>query len=70
MSRHRPLAAQEGRMPFMPRARLGEIVVLPQVATDWQPIPDHWVLPCCRVVSTDDLQAIASRNHWTLTIYP
>lgn len=69
MSR-RPLAAEDGRMPIIPRAKLGEIVLLPQVDDDWQPIPDQWVLPGCHVVCTDDLHAIASRNQWTITFYP
>ena len=57
-------------MPCTPRARLGEIVVLPQVDDDWQPIPDRWILPGCHVVCTEELYAIASRNHWPITLTP
>ena len=57
-------------MPFSPRVRLGEIVVLPYVNDDWQLVPDRWVLPGCHVVSTEELYAIASRNHWPITLTP
>ena len=62
--------AQDGRIPCTPRARLGEIEALPQVDDDWNPIPDRWVLPGCHVVSTEELYAIASRNHWPITLTP
>ena len=57
------------RMRLMPHVSLGTFSVLPKLDGDGYPIPDSWVLPGRRVVNTDELYALASRNNWPIIIH-
>lgn len=57
---------EAGRLPPWPRAVLGPLVVLPKVDSDWNVIPDTWVLPGCIVASSSDLLSLAAANKWSI----
>lgn len=63
-------AVEEGGrwMPEFPRARLGDTEILPLVDDDWQPVQDQWVLPGRRVLTTEELRALADARGVDLTI--
>ena len=56
-------------MPEFPRARLGEMEILPLVDDAWRPVQDKWVLPGCSVLTTKELQALADARGVTLVLY-
>jgi len=62
------LEAKERRLPALPRLVLNGMVILPQMDLDWEVIRGMWVLPGCRVVTTHQVEVIAERNGWHLTL--
>lgn len=65
----RNTASLAQRMRLMPHVTLGVITVLPKLHYDGNPLPDRWVLPGRRIVTTKELYAIAERNNWPISIH-
>lgn len=56
-------------MPEFPRAKLGDVVILPLVDDEWHAVQDKWVLPGCSVLTTQELLALADARGVTLVIH-
>lgn len=61
-------------MPEFPRASFGrndplaKMEILPLVDDEWRAVQDKWVLPGRRVLTTEELSALADARGVTLTI--
>ena len=54
-----PLDEKAKRFPRTPRIVLGAIIILPELDEDNRPIKDSWVVPGRRVMTTDEVKAMA-----------
>jgi len=56
------------RFPALPRMELGRYTLLPQYDRAGNVIEDKWVLPGRQVLTTEQCQALAARNDWSIRI--
>jgi hypothetical protein len=56
-------------MPPLPRLELGEYTLLPLVDDEWEPVfPHQWVLPGRRVLTTEEVCALAAERGLSVSI--
>lgn len=57
-----------GRIPPIPRLLVNNIVIMPLVDDEWKPLQDQWVLPGCRVLTTDEVRTLAAAHGWAVDL--
>lgn len=56
-------------MPPFPRLELGDYTLLPLVNDEWEPVfPHQWVLPGCRVLTSEEVKALAADRGWSVSV--
>jgi len=55
-------------MPPLPRLELGDYTILPLVNDEWEPVVGMWVLPGRRVLTTEEVRALAAERDLPVSI--